>query len=134
MTKYESRYDHRIVKLPKKINTKNAQMSYSGTTHRMLLYAKFKNHRGFTRTDWHGFHSNYKMRRNPYENLVLLVSYGLLRVDGETRHQRFYITPHGEMKLIRMAEINQEREAKKIRDNLEMNVNLKRKPTSKDDE
>lgn len=102
---------------PKKIDQRTAPLVYSSQAHRMLLYAKFKGVKGFVREDWVNFHPSFKLRSHPKECLEKLVKYGLLDFIEKDGMQRFFITSRGEMKLIQMAEAQQEKIKKQLVNN-----------------
>ena len=108
------KYQTKLAVQPKTILKSNIPMKYGSTSHRMLLYAKFKGVKGFTRADWTNFHPEYRMRQNPLWNIRPLLNYGLLMVVGDDENQRFFITQAGEMKLIHLAEAKAEREHKRL--------------------
>lgn len=99
---------------PEQIAKRSASLVYSSQAHRLLLYAKFRGRRGFTREDWTRFHPDFKMRSHPKECIDKLLKYGLIRVEEGRDNQRFFITQHGEMKLIHMAEAQQEKVRKEL--------------------
>lgn len=85
---------------------------YNSSTHKMLLYAKFKK-KAFSWDAWNNFHAdNYQVRRNSGDCFEKLVIAGFLYhrvIDGV---DWFQITPRGEQKLILLAEADQARRAK----------------------
>lgn len=87
-------------------------MHYNGSTHKVLLYAKFKK-KAFSWDDWNNFHAdNYFMRRSSGDSFHhLLVQEFLYHrvIDGL---DYFQITPEGELQLIILAEKEQARRAK----------------------
>ena len=91
---------------------KEVSIRYNGVTHKILLYAKFKK-KAFPWDAWNQFHSDtYDFRRNSGESFQNLVVGDYLYhriIDGI---DWFQITPHGEMKLITIAENDQRRRAK----------------------
>lgn len=101
---------------PTEIPKRSASLVYSSQAHRMLLYAKFRGAKGFTREDWTRFHPDFKMRSHPKECIDKLIKYGLIRLSNEGKSQRFFITQQGELKLIHMAERNAENRLKKMSD------------------
>jgi hypothetical protein len=114
MSKTNRIYETKKAEKPKKISERSASLVYSSQAHRMLLYAKFRGKKGFMREDWIRFHPDFKMRSHPKECIDKLLKYGLIEFVEERQDQRFFITPHGEMKLIHMAEAQQERVRKEL--------------------
>jgi hypothetical protein len=107
-------YETKKAEKPKKISERSASLVYSSQAHRMLLYAKFRAKKGFTRDDWTRFHPDFKMRSHPKECLDKLLKYGLIEFVQERKDQRFFITSRGELKLIHMAEAQQEKVRKEL--------------------
>lgn len=110
-------YQTKAAVQPKTILKSNISIRYNSTGHRMLLYAKFKGSKGFTRMDWTRFHPEYRMRQSPLWNIRPLLAHGLVEVVGTDENQRFFITPMGELKLIHMAEAKVESERKRLSQN-----------------
>lgn len=93
-------------------NPTKAQIRYNSSTHKVLLYAKFKK-KAFTWDDLLAFHiANKAVKQNSGSFFRQLVSYGFLYhriIDGV---DYFQITPRGEHKLISLAESEQARRSK----------------------
>lgn len=89
-----------------------SSIHYHSSTHKLLLYAKFKK-KAFPWDDWYNFHAeNYPVRRNAGECFHHLLVSGFVYhriIDGI---DWFQITPEGELKLITLAENEQKRRAK----------------------
>lgn len=83
---------------------------YHSSTHKLLLYAKFKK-KAFTWDAWNNFHAdNYRVRRNSGDCFEQLVIAGLLHhrvIDGL---DYFQISLEGELQLITLAEARQKKE------------------------
>lgn len=83
---------------------------YNSSTHKLLLYAKFKK-KAFTWDAWNNFHAdNYRVRRNSGDCFEQLVIAGLLhhRVIGGLDY--FQISLEGELQLITIAEARQKKD------------------------
>jgi hypothetical protein len=117
-------YKKSIVQAPKKIETKEMPLHYGAGAHRILLYAKFKGQKGFTRDDWNNFHPEYRMRKTTFEDLTVLAKYGLI-VCSQEENQRFFITQRGELKLIHMAEKKEENRIRRMTETGKLNFKTK---------
>lgn len=104
----------KLEKLQKEARTSRhlSTIHYHSSTHKILLYAKFKK-KAFKWDDWNNFHpDNYRVRRNSGDCFEHLLIGGFLYhriIDGT---DWFQITPEGELKLITVAENDQKRRAK----------------------
>lgn len=91
---------------------RKSTIRYNSSTHKLLLYAKFKK-RAFPWDDWNNFHAdNYNFRKNSGECFYHLVVGGYLYhrvIDGI---DWFQITPDGELKLITISEKDQKRRSR----------------------
>lgn len=85
---------------------------YNSSTHKLLLYAKFKK-KAFTWDAWNNFHAdNYRVRRNSGDCFQQLVIAGFLHHRVIDNLDYFQISLEGELQLIILAEKEQARKAK----------------------
>jgi hypothetical protein len=89
-----------------------SSIHYHSSTHKLLLYAKFKK-KAFQWDDWNNFHAdNYRVRRNSGDCFQHLLVAGFLYHRIIKGVDWFQITPDGELKLITLSESEQKRRAK----------------------